>query len=87
MCNKFNNSYQLTYHAFIIVVRFWTPNEKIAVSSSLGKFIRLRRAPRKEDCERAIEEHPVALANRSWKAIKTYVHNMNNKKVKKLCDD
>lgn len=63
----------------------WSNEERRAVERQLGDRVRLGIVPRKEECEKckAAEQ---ALANRSWKNIKFYVHTaiLRNKRFSKL---
>lgn len=62
-------------------VRRWDDSEKAVIDVVLGKYIRLHKAPGKADCEKCIARSNGKLANRTWRDVKNYVHNLNSKQV------
>ncbi|XP_050416929.1 uncharacterized protein LOC126830572 [Patella vulgata] len=57
------------------VRRYWTADEKRAVSEELGNNIRQMKVPGKLDCDRCLRKR-TELSRRSWRDIKNYVHNV-----------
>ena len=55
--------------------RPWSKAEKKALYSSLSSYIRSKKVPGKEACEKAKAEHPVALKDRDWQGIKYWIKN------------
>jgi hypothetical protein len=52
----------------------WTCEEKLAIENQLKKFITMMKVPGKRACEEALQKES-ALKERSWKAVKYYIHN------------
>ena len=53
----------------------WSDEEKTAVQKHLGHLVQLRRAPRKHECDAAIEKESV-LHRRDWRAVKNHVASL-----------
>nr|XP_049575195.1 uncharacterized protein LOC125968056 isoform X1 [Syngnathus scovelli]XP_049589629.1 uncharacterized protein LOC125977309 isoform X1 [Syngnathus scovelli]XP_049591303.1 uncharacterized protein LOC125978199 [Syngnathus scovelli]XP_049591304.1 uncharacterized protein LOC125978199 [Syngnathus scovelli]XP_049591305.1 uncharacterized protein LOC125978200 [Syngnathus scovelli] len=56
--------------------RPWSKTEKNIIQCHLKQFLTEMRVPRKEDCEKCLNENPSLKDHgRDWKAIKFFVHN------------
>lgn len=55
--------------------RKWSSDEQAAVERHLSVCFRDRRTPRMHECMECKRAEPVALAGRTAKNVKDYVHN------------
>lgn len=56
----------------------WTEEEKNVTMEYFKKHILLKKAPKKEECDKLKEKYPEILKNKPWKKIKTFIYNIYN---------
>jgi hypothetical protein len=54
----------------------WTEVQKKTVRSYFRSHINQKRAPKKNECEELMKQHPTLLKSLDWVKIKTYVYNV-----------
>lgn len=66
-------------HKFIRVP--WSDEEKKVTTEAFKKHIIMKKAPRKEECEEIMKKYPHLFIDKTWKKIKTFIHNIYNSKT------
>ena len=62
----------------------WTTPERNLVKSAFDQHITKGELPKKHECEKFLNDNATAMANRSWKNVKDFVRNLEQKLNKRL---
>ncbi|KAB0804413.1 hypothetical protein PPYR_01383 [Photinus pyralis] len=57
----------------------WTEAQSLLVKNHFKKHIRLKQAPKKNECIEFMEKHPTIFQNKDWVRVKTFVYNTYRK--------
>ncbi|CAH1965753.1 unnamed protein product [Acanthoscelides obtectus] len=60
----------------------WTSEQKEAVTFFFNKNIKMKKAPKRKDCEEIKSLYPELLANKDWLKIKVFIQNAYSKRSK-----